>query len=120
MFSFLLGKYLGIEWQLPCLTFSGTAKWFPKHLYFFFLIITIYVHYFGLSQWLSSKESVCHAGNEGDVGSIPDQEDLLEKEIATRCSILSWEIPWTEEPAGYGPQKSLKRLSAHYLGFISP
>ena len=25
------------------------------------------------------------------------QEDLLEKEMATHSSILSWEIPWTEE-----------------------
>ena len=24
-------------------------------------------------------------------------EDLLEKEMATHSSILSWEIPWTEE-----------------------
>ena len=28
----------------------------------------------------------------------PGQEDPLEKEIATHCSILAWEIPWTEEP----------------------
>ena len=27
-----------------------------------------------------------------------DQEDLLEKEIATHSSILTWKIPWTEEP----------------------
>ena len=27
------------------------------------------------------------------------QEDSLEKEIATHCSILAWEITWTEEPA---------------------
>ena len=26
------------------------------------------------------------------------QEDLLEKEIATNFSILTWRIPWTEEP----------------------
>ena len=26
------------------------------------------------------------------------QEDTLEKEVATHASILSWEIPWTEEP----------------------
>ena len=26
------------------------------------------------------------------------QEDLLEKDMATHSSILSWEIPWTEEP----------------------
>ena len=30
----------------------------------------------------------------------PGQEDPLEKEIATHCSILAWEIPWTEEPGG--------------------
>ena len=28
------------------------------------------------------------------------QKDLLEKEMATYSSILAWEIPWTEEPAG--------------------
>ena len=27
-----------------------------------------------------------------------DQEDLLEKEMPTRSSILAWKIPWTEEP----------------------
>ena len=26
------------------------------------------------------------------------QEDLLEEEMATHSSILTWEIPWTEEP----------------------
>ena len=29
-----------------------------------------------------------------------DQEDPLEKEMATHSSILAWEIPWTEEPDG--------------------
>ena len=28
------------------------------------------------------------------------QEDPLEKEMATHFSILSWKIPWTEEPSG--------------------
>ena len=27
-----------------------------------------------------------------------DQEDPLEKEMATHSSILAWEIPWAEEP----------------------
>ena len=27
-------------------------------------------------------------------------EDLLEKEMATHCSILAWKMPWTEEPGG--------------------
>ena len=26
------------------------------------------------------------------------QEDPLEEEMATHTSILTWEIPWTEEP----------------------
>ena len=32
--------------------------------------------------------------------SVPSlgQEDPLEKEMATHCNILAWEIPWTEEP----------------------
>ena len=29
-----------------------------------------------------------------------DQEDLLEKEMATHSSTLAWRIPWTEEPGG--------------------
>ena len=28
-----------------------------------------------------------------------DQEDPLEKEMATHSSILAWTIPWTEEPS---------------------
>ena len=27
-------------------------------------------------------------------------EDPLKKETATHLSILTWEIPWTEEPSG--------------------
>ena len=30
----------------------------------------------------------------------PGGEDLLEKEMANHSNILSWEIPWTEEPGG--------------------
>ena len=33
----------------------------------------------------------------------PGQEDPLEKGTATHSSILTWRIPWTEEPAGYSP-----------------
>ena len=29
-----------------------------------------------------------------------DQDDPLEKEMATHSSILPWKIPWTEEPGG--------------------
>ena len=34
------------------------------------------------------------------------QEDPLEKEMATHCSILAWIIPWTEEPGRLQPMGS--------------
>ena len=39
-----------------------------------------------------------NAGDAGDLGSIPSQEDSLEEEMATHSRILAWKIPWTEEP----------------------
>ena len=57
----------------------------------------------GLPKWLSGKEPACQAG---DAGSIPDQEDPLEKEKATHSSILAWKIPWTEEPGGLQSKES--------------
>ena len=32
-----------------------------------------------------------------------DQEDPLEKGMATHSSILAWRSPWTEEPGGLQP-----------------
>ena len=43
-----------------------------------------------------------------------DQEDPLEKGMATHSSILAWKIPWTEEPGGLqsmGVSESQTRLS---------
>ena len=50
--------------------------------------------------------------NAGDAGSIPGQEDPLEKEMATHSSILAWEIPWTEEPGGL---QSIGKRAKHNL-----
>ena len=36
-------------------------------------------------------------------GSVPGQEDPLEKGMTAHSSILAWEIPWTEEPGGLQP-----------------
>ena len=49
------------------------------------------------------KNPPANAGDAGDMGLVSDQEDPLEKEMATCSSILAWEIPWTEEPVGPGP-----------------
>ena len=46
------------------------------------------------------KKSTCNAG---DLGSTLGQKDPLEKGMASHSSILSWRIPWTEEPGGLHP-----------------
>ena len=54
------------------------------------------------------------AGDAGDAGSIPGQEDPLGKGMATHSSILAWEISWTEEPGrlqSMGTRKSRTQLS---------
>ena len=38
--------------------------------------------------------------NAGDVDSIPGLGRSSGEGNATHCSILAWEIPWTEEPGG--------------------
>ena len=39
------------------------------------------------------------AMQETQIGSLA-WEDPLEKGVATHSSILTWRIPWTEEPGG--------------------
>ena len=45
------------------------------------------------------------AFNGGDPGLIPEQEDPLEKGMATHSSILAWRIQWTKEPQSTGLQR---------------
>ena len=40
------------------------------------------------------------------------QEDSLQKRMATHCSILAWEIPWTVGPAG------LQSMGSQTVGHI--
>ena len=49
------------------------------------------------SSDLVSKESACNAG---DLGLISGLGRSLETEMVTHPSVLTWEIPWTEEPGG--------------------
>ena len=44
------------------------------------------------------KNFLANAGDLRDMGSIPGWKDPLEEGMATHSSILSWRIPWTEEP----------------------
>ena len=54
-------------------------------------------HSSGFPGGTDGEEAACSAGN---LGSIPGQEDPLEKGMATHSSILTWEIPLSEEPGG--------------------
>ena len=45
------------------------------------------------------KNLPANAGGVGDTGSNPELGSSPEKEIATNSSLLSWRIPWAEEPS---------------------
>ena len=51
--------------------------------------------FLGFPGGSDGKETACNAGDQ--VQSLSG-EDPLEKEMATHSSILTWKIPWTEEP----------------------
>ena len=46
-------------------------------------------------------------------------EDPLEKEMATHSSILSWKIPWMEEPGSYSPWGCKELVMTERLHFIT-
>ena len=46
------------------------------------------------------KNLPVNARDVRDTGQSLGQEDHLEEGMATHSSILSWRIPWTEEPGG--------------------
>ena len=69
----------------PLWIFSQALPWAP----FSFCLLTLVV-----TQSVKSLPAM----QETRVRSL-GQEDPLEKEMATYSSILSWETPWTEEPA---------------------
>jgi len=75
------------------------------------LMLKVKLQYFGLLGGSVSKEPMCNVGNL--VQSL-GWEDSLEEDIATHSSILTWRIPWTEEPDGLqsmGVPKSWTSLS---------
>ena len=57
----------------------------------------VYTQLLGFPDGSDGKESACKAG---EMDLILGWEDPLEKGMATHSSILSWRIPWTEEPDG--------------------
>ena len=61
------------------------------------LIILLFMNiYMGFPGGSVVKNPPVNAGDTGLIPEIRDQEDPLEKEMTTYCSILAWRIPWTE------------------------
>ena len=52
-----------------------------------------------MAQWLKNLPAMQEMWQKLQVQAL-GQEDPLGKEIATHSSILTWEIPWAEEPGG--------------------
>ena len=69
----------------------------------------------GISQVVQSVKNPQVSGEDTrDVGSIPGLGRSPKEEMATHSSILSWKIPWTEEPGGLqsmGLQRVQHKLS---------
>ena len=55
-----------------------------------------------------------------DAGSILGQEDPLEEGMATHSSILTWRIPWTEEPGGLQATGSQGHMGHRVIGSYRP
>ena len=90
---------------IPCISFGGQINLYSDT----FLCIRISTQRVPGGSVVKNLLAV----QEMWVQSLP-QEDPLEKEMATHSRILTWEIPWTEEPGdlqSMGSQKSWTRLS---------
>ena len=55
-------------------------------------------HIYMLVYYIGGSEVKASACNAGDLGWSLGQEDPLEKEMAIHSSILTWRIPWMENP----------------------
>ena len=60
----------------------------------------------GFPGGASDKNLPADAGDIREAGSIPGWGRSLEEGLATYSSILTWRIPWTEEPAGLPSMRS--------------
>ena len=81
-----------------------------------FLPVGGYLCYQGFPGGSEVKASSC---NVGDLGSIPGLGRSPGEGMATHSSILSWRIPWTEEPGPRGCKESDTTERLHFLLFLS-
>ena len=83
---------------------SLSSNYFWQHLAFSSCLVVSLpppAHHLGRTQASPVAQTVKNlpAMQETQVPSL-DQEDPLEKGMATHSSVLAWEILWTKEPGG--------------------
>ena len=83
------------------LRFQGITKLFKKLEFLLAVIIFLAcISLHGLPLWLSGKESTAVQETQEMCVQSMGQEDSLEEDMMNHSSILTWRIPWTEEPGG--------------------
>jgi len=83
--------------KAPRLQHSAFFMSQPSHLYMTTGLCGIYAYEWGFPGGSVVKN--LPAKEDTWVWSL-DQEDHLEKKMATQCSLLAWGISWTKEPGG--------------------
>ena len=86
-------KLNAIHWCSSKLGFSSLS-----HTAFYAAVFAYFSLYFLVAQRVKRLSAM----QEIWVRSL-GQADPLQKEMATHSSILTWEIPWTEDLVGYSP-----------------
>ena len=74
--------------------------------------------FYGLRQGLSGKESACNAGDTGDVGSVPGQEDPLAGAWQPIPVFLPGESHGQQSLAGYSSWSHKKSDTTEVIGII--
>ena len=85
--------------KMWCFTFEAKLKTRLTDLPITFCYYHIWVWVLSYRQE-EILSDILGAGDTGDLGLILGGEDPLEKGMATHPSVLTWRIPWTEEPGG--------------------
>ena len=63
------------------------------------------------------KNLPANAGNTRGAGLILGWDNPLEKGMATHSSVLTWRIPWMEEPVGHSPWGCKELDTTEWLHF---
>ena len=89
----VLARGFGLFW--PQLYLKASFNSVPNKLKICLFLSSKFLSSKGFSGGSDGNQSAC---NVGELGLIPGSGRSLEKEMTPHSSILTWRIPWTEEP----------------------